>query len=170
MEAADCRDKHHVAVSNEKLLTYSKDLGFRSTDRSVHDCAVLAQWTAGTALSLCHPPWFKWLRFSFEECEASEWLGFSILAFCQGPDVTRQAEVYQCTGRVSVLLISHVRTPCCSESIHISLFFSFSLSLFHPLTAFHMYTQILHFACTFIPTFGTSCSCLSRGLLEGRLF
>ena len=34
---------------------YYKDLGFRETDRSIHDCAALAQWMAWTvrSLSLC---------------------------------------------------------------------------------------------------------------------
>ena len=32
--------------------TYHKDLGFTETDRSIHDCAALAQWMAWTARSL----------------------------------------------------------------------------------------------------------------------
>ena len=51
-------ERLHVAVSNGRLLTYSINLVFRSTNRSVHDCAAPAQWVAGPArsLSLCHPP------------------------------------------------------------------------------------------------------------------
>ena len=63
----------------------------------------------------------------FEGCEASEWIGLSIMAFCQSPDVTRHSERYQCTGSFSIALISHVRTSCCSESIHPSIHLSLSL-------------------------------------------
>ena len=47
----------------------------------------------------------------FEECEAPEWLRFSTLAFCQSPFVTRQSELYQCTGSISVALLT------CADSL-----------------------------------------------------
>ena len=50
-EATGCTGKFHVAVSNENLLTYSKRLEFRSTNRSVHDCAALAQCIGDSSLS-----------------------------------------------------------------------------------------------------------------------
>ena len=118
VEATDCTDKLHMAVSNEKLLTYSEDLMSRSTNRSVHDCEAPAQWMAETARSLSATHRGSSGSFSFDGCEASEWLDFSILAFCPSPDVTRQSDLYQCTSSIR---IAHLT---CADSL--------SLDSIHP--------------------------------------
>ena len=77
-------------------------------------------WRGQLALSV-PPTVIQVSPLLFEGCKASEWHGFSIMAFCQSRNVTCQVERYQCTGSISIALISHVRTLCCSESIHPSL-------------------------------------------------
>ena len=52
----------------------------------------------------------------------------------------RQSERYQCTGSISIAIISHVRTPYCSESIHPFLFFLF----FFPIVFLHFCSSV-HF-------------------------
>ena len=49
----------------------------------------------------------------------------------------RQSERYQCTGRFSIALISHVRTPCCSESISSHFIPSSHLIPSHLISSFH---------------------------------
>ena len=44
----------------------------------------------------------------------------------------RQSERYQCTGSISIATISHVRTPCCIESILPFLLFFFSFFHYFP--------------------------------------